>query len=108
MQEFIDYVEKQDYPRAISWCVDNMNKFSTLSAKYELMDIALMFDALCYDYLDSVWEYDELNRLMKEKYLRGQKDFTKDVWEKLEEFYKKEMEWYSWSSVIIRNGHAYY
>lgn len=66
MQEFIDYVEKQDYPRAISWCNDNMNKFSTLSAKYELMDIALMFDALCYDYLDSVWEYDELNRLMKE------------------------------------------
>ena len=28
---------------------------------------------------------------LKEKYLRGQKDFTRDVWEKLDEFYKKEM-----------------
>lgn len=28
---------------------------------------------------------------LKEKYLRGQKDFTADVWEKLDEFYKKEM-----------------
>lgn len=27
---------------------------------------------------------------LKEKYLRGQKDFTADVWEKLDEFYKKE------------------
>ena len=45
---------------------------------------------------------------LKEKYLRGQKDFTKEIWDKLEEFYKKEMEWYSWSSVIIHNGHAYY
>lgn len=29
---------------------------------------------------------------LKEKYLRGQKDFTKEVWDKLDEFYKKEME----------------
>lgn len=28
---------------------------------------------------------------LKEKYLRGQKDFTKEVWDKLDEFYKKEM-----------------
>lgn len=28
---------------------------------------------------------------LREKYLRGQKDFTKEVWEKLDEFYKKEM-----------------
>lgn len=28
---------------------------------------------------------------LKEKYLRGQKDFTADVWEKLDDFYKKEM-----------------
>lgn len=28
---------------------------------------------------------------LKEKYLRGQKDFTKDVWEKLDNFYKKEI-----------------
>lgn len=28
---------------------------------------------------------------LREKYLRGQKDFTADVWEKLDEFYKKEM-----------------
>ena len=28
---------------------------------------------------------------LKEKYLRGQKDFTKDVWQKLDEFYKKEI-----------------
>ena len=28
---------------------------------------------------------------LKEKYLRGQKDFTDDVWQKLDEFYKKEM-----------------
>lgn len=28
---------------------------------------------------------------LKEKYLRGQKDFTAGVWEKLDEFYKKEM-----------------
>lgn len=28
---------------------------------------------------------------LKEKYLRGQKDFTKDIWDKLEEFYKKEI-----------------
>ena len=27
---------------------------------------------------------------LKEKYLRGQKDFNKDTWDKLEEFYKKE------------------
>ena len=29
---------------------------------------------------------------LREKYLRGQKDFTADVWEKLDEFYKKEIE----------------
>ena len=28
---------------------------------------------------------------LAEKHLRGQKDFTADVWEKLDEFYKKEM-----------------
>ena len=28
---------------------------------------------------------------LREKYLRGQKDFTAEVWEKLDEFYKKEM-----------------
>ena len=28
---------------------------------------------------------------LREKYLRGQKDFTKEVWYKLDEFYKKEM-----------------
>lgn len=28
---------------------------------------------------------------LAEKYLRGQKDFTADVWEKLDEFYKKEL-----------------
>lgn len=28
---------------------------------------------------------------LKEKYLRGQKDFTKEIWDKLEEFYKKEI-----------------
>ena len=28
---------------------------------------------------------------LKEKYIRGQKDFTADVWKKLDEFYKKEM-----------------
>ena len=28
---------------------------------------------------------------LREKYLRGQKDFTADVWQKLDEFYKKEM-----------------
>ena len=26
-----------------------------------------------------------------EKYLRGQKDFTTDIWNKIDEFYKKEM-----------------
>ena len=29
---------------------------------------------------------------LREKYLRGQKDFTKEVWEKLDKFYKKQME----------------
>ena len=29
---------------------------------------------------------------LKEKYIRGQKDFTKDVWEKLDNFYKKEIQ----------------
>ncbi len=29
---------------------------------------------------------------LKEKYIRGQKDFTDDVWEKLDEFYKGKME----------------
>ena len=28
---------------------------------------------------------------LKEKYLRGQKDFTKDVWEKLDNFYQNEI-----------------
>lgn len=28
---------------------------------------------------------------LKEKYIRGQKDFTKDVWKKLDNFYKKEI-----------------
>lgn len=28
---------------------------------------------------------------LKEKYLRGQKDFTKDVWEKLDKFYKEKV-----------------
>ena len=28
---------------------------------------------------------------LKEKYIRGQKDFTDDVWDKLDEFYKKEI-----------------
>ena len=29
---------------------------------------------------------------LKEKYIRGQRDFTKEIWDKLEEFYKKEIE----------------
>lgn len=29
---------------------------------------------------------------LREKYLRGQKDFTKEIWDKLEEFYKKEIQ----------------
>ena len=28
---------------------------------------------------------------LKEKYMLGQKDFTKEVWDKLDKFYKKEM-----------------
>ena len=28
---------------------------------------------------------------LKEKYIRGQKDFTKDVWEKLDKFYKEKI-----------------
>ena len=28
---------------------------------------------------------------LKEKYIRGQKDFTADVWKKLDEFYEREM-----------------
>lgn len=28
---------------------------------------------------------------LREKYLRGQKDFTTDIWKKLDEFYKKEI-----------------
>lgn len=28
---------------------------------------------------------------LKEKYLRGQKDFSKECWDKLEQFYKKEI-----------------
>lgn len=28
---------------------------------------------------------------LKEKYLRGQKDFTKEVWDKLDEFYKNKL-----------------
>ena len=31
---------------------------------------------------------------LREKYLRGQKDFTDEIWEKLDEFYKKEKEKY--------------
>lgn len=29
---------------------------------------------------------------LREKYLRGQKDFTHEIWHKLDEFYKKEIE----------------
>ena len=28
---------------------------------------------------------------LKEKYIRGQKDFTKEVWEKLDNFYKQKI-----------------
>ena len=28
---------------------------------------------------------------LREKYIRGQKDFTKEIWDKLDEFYKKEI-----------------
>lgn len=38
-----------------------------------------------YDYL-TICYYN-----LKEKYLRGQKDFTKDVWDKLDRFYQRKM-----------------
>ena len=28
---------------------------------------------------------------LREKYIRGQKDFYEDIWNKIDEFYKKEM-----------------
>ena len=58
------------------------------------------FESLCVDFHnDYTPRFKEHNNEylticyynLKEKYLRGQKDFTTDVWEKLDEFYKKEM-----------------
>ena len=66
MQEFIDYVEKQDYPRAIDWCHIHKEDYEEYSIERHFIDIAISFDDLCYAFLHSVWEYDECNRLMKE------------------------------------------
>ena len=46
-----------------------------------------------------IWRFKEHNKEylticyynLKEKYIRGQKDFTKDVWEKLDNFYQNEI-----------------
>lgn len=48
---------------------------------------------------DSCLKFEEHNKKyltmcyynLKEKYIRGQKDFTTEIWNKLEEFYRKEM-----------------
>ena len=49
---------------------------------------------------DSCLKFEEHNKEyltmcyynLKEKYIRGQKDFTTEIWNKLEEFYRKEIE----------------
>lgn len=66
MEELERYVNEQDFSKAICWIGENIENYEDISPVHELMDMALRFDDLCYDYLDSVWEYDECNRLMKE------------------------------------------
>lgn len=56
------------YFKDIDWCYTNL-RFEEHNHEYL---------TICY------WN-------LREKYLRGQKDFTKELWEKLDEFYKKEM-----------------
>ena len=68
--------------------------------KFNKNNYSQYFNTLENDYIEyGVDRFDEHNNEylticyynLKEKYLRGQKDFTADVWEKLDEFYKKEM-----------------
>lgn len=63
MEELERYVNEQDFSNAISWIGENIENYEKVYPVYELMDIALRFDSLCYDYYD---ECDEYNRLMKE------------------------------------------
>ena len=61
---------------------DNYNKYFK---DVKLEGKILVFEEHNHEYL-TICYYN-----LKEKYLRGQKDFTDDVLQKLDEFYKKEM-----------------
>lgn len=56
---------------------------------YDYMDKIDIFLCFCNHHNNEYLAICYYN--LKEKYLRGQKDFTKEIWDKLDEFYKKEI-----------------
>lgn len=93
----INYI--YDYPRGyLEWyatkVIKEMYKRNFKIKSFENYDFYFEY---CEPYINVKFkEHDEEYLTicyynLKEKYLRGQKDFTKELWEKLDEFYKKEM-----------------
>ena len=75
----INELENRNY-KIKNW--DNFNKYFT---QQEIPATNKIFNEHNNEYL-TICYYN-----LKEKYLRGQKDFTKDVWEKLDNFYQNEI-----------------
>lgn len=57
---------------------NNLMNFNNIDCEYKFIEHDNDYLSICY--------YN-----LKEKYIRGQKDFTKEVWEKLDNFYKQRL-----------------
>ena len=86
------------YDREIICCGLVFNKDESIIAE----DIQKNIDIIKYNFRKNGfddWQFAEHNNEyliicyynLKEKYLRGQKDFTKEIWEKLDSFYQKKI-----------------
>ena len=65
--------------------IKNWDNYDKYFKDVDVCFTGLRFDEHNHEYL-TICYYN-----LKEKYLRGQKDFTADVWEKLDKFYKNKL-----------------
>ena len=87
----INYIYKHDYNFLASYYYALQKEFNKRNYKFNdnCPFLAIHFDLTFCEHDDEYLTICYWN--LREKYIRGQKDFTKEIWDKLDEFYKKEI-----------------
>lgn len=111
----INYI--YDYPKIFLYDYSLLVREEMNKRKYKIKSLSNHDDYFEFDkfYINPCWITKRNNYFtehnneylticyynLKEKYLRNQKDFTKEVWDELEEFYKKETMLYKYGYEIL-------